>query len=249
MPPIDTTSLPISESQLIHDALTLSQQLPISIKAALAFTEDGQLLLVTEKAERSQIQFIDPSAASLAFQEGSVDSGWLPPQTVRHGQTLKDSWVVQFYPPQKYPFSLQIDSQFCPLPDLEGAVSVTVPFPRLLFLAKGQSAYLWAVKQKTFNSKQRLYQVPLPNADSSGELCFGSNLKPSASIDTVERIWQTWWGGIFNHHTIGGKSKQHPQDIRWQLWESKGKKGYPVKDLVESRYETAQKAVEFVVGR
>lgn len=240
--------IPVVESQLVHDAMTLSQSLPVTIKAALAFTKDDQLLLITQDANRSRIQFVDPSAASLAFQEESNDSGWLPPQTVRHGKTLQDEWVVQFYPPQKYTLTLQIDRSFCPETDAVDTVDATVPFPGLLFIAKGYSAYLWAIKQKTFDSESRLYQAPLPNVDTSGQLCFGSNPKPVASLLNVQQIWETWWGGIFNHHTVMGKSKKHSSDVRWQLWESIGKRGYLIRDLEQSRYKTAQEAIESLIG-
>lgn len=237
------TSSSASESALIRAALTF--ELPVPFKAVLAFTNDDQLLLVGNDKERRRIKFVDPADCSVAFATSAQDSGWISNSTIRHGRTVQNSWIVQFYPPARYRIAVAIDSLFQPDGIEQDVVELQVPMPGFIFVGVGRNAYLWACTRKTFSPQMPLYQAPLPNVSNEGSLCFGTNTHPDASLETIDEIWQIWWDGIFNAHSVSGKSKRY-RDVRHALWEARTKKAYPSRDLVKIDKFTAAQAVEKV---
>jgi len=220
----------------------------IHAQAEIIFADDQLLYHSRGSKGEHQYKVISPTAVKLAFDPQEEDSGWLPPNTVRLGSSGDRQWLIQVHPPQRYTITLITDAQFRPTE--EEYVTLTVPLPGFIVFAIGAQVYLWAIKQ-TFKPEMTLYQPPLPNASSNGLLCFGQNEKPLASPQTIDRIWQTWWQGIFNRDQTNDKSKQFQHDVRWQLWDvaNSKKRRYPLKDLRPCRWKTCDEACDALLNR
>ncbi|MGG6265373.1 hypothetical protein ACQ4M3_24670 [Leptolyngbya sp. AN03gr2] len=234
-------------ADLIPELLADPPRPLIKAQAEIIFAEDQLLYHYRGQRGEHQYKVISPAAIKLAFDHQEDDSGWLPPTTVRLGKVGDQQWIIQVYPPQRYTLTLITDKSFRPV-DQE-RVTLTLPLPGFIVLAIGAQVYLWAIKQK-FEPTIALFQPPLPNASSNGLLCFGQNEKPLASSQTIERIWQTWWEGLFNSHQINGKSKQFDHDIRWQLWKvtTSKKRSYPLGDLHPCTWRTCEEACRSILN-
>jgi hypothetical protein len=87
-----------------------------------------------------------------------------------------------------------------------------------------------------------LFAAPLPNIDENGAICFGSNVVPKATTETIEEAWHIFLASPFTNHSVNGKSHKYPDDVREQLMRlvgepalspSKGRhRRYPIEDLV-----------------
>jgi len=80
-----------------------------------------------------------------------------------------------------------------------------------------------------------LFAAPLPNVSESGQICFGVNLPPRAAGEGIERAWSLFMKSTFTDHSVKGKSRKHPDDIRLSLQElaqARARK-YPAKDLIK----------------
>lgn len=220
----------------------------INAEAEIIFAEDQLLYHYRGKKGDHQYKVISPAAVKQAFDHQEEDSGWLPSNIVRLGKHGDRHWIIQVYPPQRYTLTLMVDSRFHPVD--EERVTLTLPLPGLILLAIEAQVYLWAIKQE-FEPAIALYQPPLPNAGSNGLLCFGQNEKPLANPQTIDRIWQTWWEGLFNSDQTNGKSKQFEQDVRWQLWKiaHSKKRSYPPSDLRPCTWKTCEEACLAILNR
>lgn len=235
-------------SNLIPELLADAPRPLINAQAEIIFAEDQLVYHYRGKKGEHQYKVISPSAIKLAFDHQEEDSGWLPANIVRLGKSGDRHWLIQVHPPQRYTLTLLLDSQFYPV-DQE-RVTLTLPLPGFVLFAIEAQVYLWAIKQ-SFEPTIALYQPPLPNAANNGLLCFGQNEKPLANSQTIDRIWQTWWEGLFNSHQTNGKSKQSEQDIRWQLWKiaNSTKRKYPLNDLRPCTWKTCDEACHAILNR
>ena len=118
---------------------------------------------------------------------------------------------------------------------------VRVPLPGLLMLrvtlGNDTPRYgVYAVKRRPTTLETPLFHAPLPNTDSRS-ICWGTVKKPSpeglASL-TLDEDWRLFLGSVFTNHSVGGKSKTHPADIRQKLiaLDRSQARTYPVRDLI-----------------
>lgn len=263
--------------QLLDPAL---QKAPLTgLKAQLLIFE-GQYLLHyrTEsgaEASAEKFKFISPEAVRLAFSASPVDSGWLGAGICRWGAVREGNWLVKFFPP-KDNYLLQLK-----LPDHQGqpktntASMIEVALPGLVFMGIGQNYYLWAIKEAEFRPEAHLYAAPLPNLYQDGRICWGQNLPPAVSAQTIETAWQLFISSEFSEHLVQGKSRAFSQDVRHQLLtlgeannptpvdensegkpshpkkkaRPKGERGYPLGDLVAYTEGWGSGATPATVGR
>ncbi len=145
--------------------------------------------------------------------------------------------VVEYRPPQKTALFL------------EGSESpVRVPLPGLLMLrittANDNPRYaIYAVNRRPSTLNAALYYAPLPNIGHS-DVCWGTVQKVSdaalASTDLTED-WRQLLGSPFTSHSVSGKSKTHPDDIRQKLisLEQRKSRVYSSRDLIKLNFTLA----------
>lgn len=75
--------------------------------------------------------------------------------------------------------------------DLGGQVSKVVPYPGLIFMATENGWHVFAYKKAGRpNLKTRLYQAPLFNVYTSGNICTGSVKLPDHGTDAPTSAWE-----------------------------------------------------------
>jgi hypothetical protein len=186
----------------------------------------GQFAVSYRERERIVRKLVSPEAVLQCFSQIPVDTGFLPPGTVRWGIAGGEEWAAKFIPPGRYSLSFANGNQ------------LTLPLPGFLFCGLGRSYYLWAVKTKQFAPELRLFHAPLPNINNSGGICFGNVSVPPASLSNLDRAWQVFIGSEFNQDLTQGKSKQHRKNAIAQLQAvaADGCQSYPRRDLVPCQY-------------
>jgi hypothetical protein len=247
------------------------------VDAELLFI-DGQLLYHhRNETGGHERYFISPSAARVAFLQGAFDTGWMDQSVVRYGDNGQP-WIVQFFPPGKHtiqlevtvdlmrtvdgaiahpslkpPFLVDEDTAHHSVPLAQNypqryIVTLTVWLPGMVSLVQGSKVYLWAVKTTVFEPDALLFHVPIPNVFQSGSLCFGQE-RPVITPNTVNRLWQRWWGNAFNADLANQKSVKYPTDIRLQLIQlHMTKKRYPLKDLVSFGERSLDAVVQSLIN-
>jgi PRTRC genetic system protein B len=125
---------------------------------------------------------------------------------------------------------------------------VEISMPALAFFGYGLQYYLWAFKDRELSGNTELFAAPLPNVDSNGAICFGKNPVPKASAQTIGEAWRLFLASPFTGHSVNGKSRKYPDDIREQLTRlaKHPHRRYPLADLV-SCHRTVGAALDWIL--
>jgi PRTRC genetic system protein B len=213
--------------------------------AALLFIcGDQYLFRYRTNASRNGVvyKFVSSAAVRAAFAEETIETNWLPMNARRWGIGKRGEWIVITFPPQKHRFSFVTENKET------GTMTLELPMPALAFFGYDQRYYVWAFTDAELKGETNLFAAPLPNVDANGAICFGSNLVPKASARTIEEAWRIFLASLFTNHSVNGKSRKHPDDVRKQLLrlaETKRRR-YPSDDLV-SLNRTANMVIEWMV--
>lgn len=188
-------------------------------------------------------KFVSPASVRAAFAEETIDTTWLPPTARRWGIGKNGEWILVTHPPQRYGFAFQMSEQE------EKATTFELPMPALAFLGYGQKYYVWAFKNKELTGDTKLFAAPLPNVDANGAICFGRNVVPKASAQSIEDAWQLFLTSPFTGHAVNGKSRAYPDDVRKQMNRliAGQQRRYPLWDLV-SLNRTANMALDWTLS-
>jgi hypothetical protein len=113
---------------------------------------------------------------------------------------------------------------------------------------KNPHYYLYAVKKRPVSLDVELFHAPLPNIYTGGNICWGSVKKVSdeaLSGSSLAEDWQRLLGTRFGDHSVSGKSRQFPRDIRKVFidMEKRNARVYRKSDLIP-----AKKTLEQVLG-
>jgi Prokaryotic E2 family D len=197
---------------------------------ALLFTR-GMYILYCRTGRELIPKGLSPETLRAAFVGEPVDSGWLSPDVKRCGSGPTGPFAVKFIPPGKHTLRLSTGDPSKPL-------VVSVPLPGLVFAGVNTSLggtqatyYVWAIQEEEFDPTAALFQVPLTNVYDDGRICFGENHPPKAARETIDRAWRLFIDSLFTGEMAGGKSRQHPQDVRSYLIALNEADRYPVEDL------------------
>jgi hypothetical protein len=132
---------------------------------------------------------------------------------------------------------------------LEGSDEpLRVPLPGLIRIRACQAGapqyQLYAVKRRPKTLTAPLYHAPLPNVFSSGSICWGSVPQALPKGASLTDDWARLLGSPFGSHAVGGKSRQHRDDIRALLLKiaADNKRVYPTGDLM-----AVEKTLEHVI--
>ena len=227
------------------DQMTLAHLSPMSADetAALLFICGDQYLFRYRTKEGSiAYKFVSSAAVRAAFAEETIDTNWLPINVRRWGIGKRGEWIIITYPPQKHRFS------FVSADDERKAMTLEVPMPALAFFGYDQRYSVWAFKDAELKGDTNLFAAPLPNVDSNGTICFGSNLVPKASAKSIEDAWRIFLASPFTNHSVNGKSRKYPDDVRKQLTQlaEHRRRRYPIDDLV-SLNRTANMVIDWTL--
>ena len=208
--------------------------------AALLFVcGDQYLFRYRGKNGTLAYKFVSPASVRAAFAEERIDTAWLPPSARRWGIGGQGEWLLLAFPPQRYHLAVE------EVGDEQLPTHRVLPMPALAFLGYGQRYYVWAFKERVLHGKTNLFAAPLPNVDERGAICFGNNSVPKASAQTIESAWSLFLTSPFSSHSVNGKSRRYPNDVRqqWLHLTQGNHPRYPRADLVDIRC-TADAALE-----
>jgi len=175
---------------------------------------------------------VDPSQIAQALAEkAQFDTGILSENTICVKVEGVRRLVAAYRPSQRT--ALLIEGSAEPF---------RVPLPGLIMirlLTGGTSVKYWvfAAKKRTLTADTALFHAPTPNVYGEGAVCWGSVPKVSqaalAASDLAED-WALFFGSTFTPHSVHGKSKSEPNDIRRKLagLDAAKAKRYPLFDLV-----------------
>jgi len=225
--------------------MDLAHLTPMSLDetAALLFIcGDQYLFRYRTKDTGIAYKFVPPAAVRAAFAEEMIETNWLPQNARRWGMGKIGEWIVIAHPPQKHRFLFVTED------DAGKTIPFDVPMPGLAFFGYGQRYYVWAFKDAELKGDTNLHAAPLPNVDANGAICFGSNVIPKASAQTIGEAWRIFLASPFTNHSVNGKSRKFPDDVRKQLIElvEHRRRRYPLDDLV-SLNRTANMVIEWTV--
>jgi hypothetical protein len=85
-----------------------------------------------------------------------------------------------------------------------------------------------------------LYHAPLPNVSENG-VCWGTVMQPSMEelrSASLSPDWRQFLGSPFGNHTVNGKSRKFPKDLRKLYMALENKDKYPRNDLVAIKNRT-----------
>ena len=133
---------------------------------------------------------------------------------------------------------------------LEGSDEpLRVPLPDLILIRSlrdgGTPSYqVFATKGRPETLDTPLFHVPLPNTYGSGQVCWGNVRLDGVTTGTsLAAGWDNLLGTRFGSHSVGGKSKTHPDDVRKMLIDLNSnlrRRVYPRSDLIPAKKTLAQ---------
>lgn len=211
--------------------------------AALLFICGDQYLFRYRTKETGiAYKFVSPAAVRAAFAEETIETNWLPSNARRWGMGKIGEWIVIAHPPQKHRFLFVAED------DAAKTISLDVSMPGLAFLGYAQRYHVWAYKDAELKGDTNLYAAPLPNVDANGAICFGGNVIPKVSANSIGEAWRIFLTSPFTNHSVNGKSKKFPDDVRKQLLRlaDRRRRCYPLDDLV-SLNRTANMVIDWTV--
>lgn len=107
-----------------------------------------------------------------------------------------------------------------------------LPMPGLVFvcLPGRQPPYVFASTRRPTKPEDQLFHCPTFNVFASGRVCTGTHAFPSDPARVPEEFFRSYFSATGD--TARGRSRKYPEDVG-QLWEElKGRKEYPMDDLV-----------------
>jgi len=200
---------------------------PNNVHAGLVFTDDGQIIYCSQDKLGIQRKGLAPETIANVFAKAPVWSGYLPRDAWCWGKANGAEWIAIAIAP-----SVQT------LMFVEGnrTTRLTIPLPSLVFAGTRLDYYVWAVSENDCarDPRNAAYHAPFPNVNDKGLVCFGTNILPPCSPQTIHEAWQLFLNSPFNTHSIGNKSQKFPDDIR-ELWQELSREkieSFPSDDLV-----------------
>jgi len=190
---------------------------------------------------------IDPEQLAMQLATNiRLDTGLLSPNTIYVGQEGVNKVVVEHRPRKKTGIFLEGSDE-----------AIVIPLPDMILFRrssdKGHPHYrIFAAKGRPDSLDAALWHVPLPNVYSDGRICWGS-VKTLQNQDTsttsLDADWRTFLGTPFGNHSVSGKSKSQPQDIRKRYIDMEKRKSrvYAKSDLMPTRH-TIQSVIDSLLS-
>jgi len=174
---------------------------PFNYLAALYFLDSGHLLYRRPLSGGGyQSKFVSLVDAAAAFTQKDIDTGWLPAGVVRWGTCSEGEYFVYSAPAQKVTLAMTKAG--------DDPQDLTVPIPRTVLLGVGATYYLWAVQTKVFDPNADAFHAPFPNVYDDGHICWGQNRPGPAAPMSARKVWELFFGSLFNQDLAAGKSQK-----------------------------------------
>lgn len=217
----------------------------------------GQYLLHYKEGVRERFKLLTPTALRAAFNGQPVDSGWLPPGTVRWGEGARGKFVARWMPPAVHRLLIEVDVQEPAKKRRKNkgkrtqVEEVRVPLPGLVMLGVAHTYSIWAVPGSSFDGASPVFHAPLSNVYENGGICWGSAQPPEVSVETFGQACALFFSSTFNDHLMGRRCRSFPNDVRVHLLQlaSSGATEYPEGELLpyEHRYAGTAGTISEVV--
>jgi hypothetical protein len=198
-------------------------------------------VMMQKRTEHGMSEYpVDPEQVALALSEKvGFNSGLLSENSLLVRTVGVQKTVVEFRRGQKT--GLWLDGSDNP---------IRVPLPPLVLIRttsenKNPHYHIYAVKKRPVSLDVDLFYAPLPNVYTNGNICWGSVKKVSdeaLSGSSLTEDWQRLLGTRFGDHSVSGKSKQFPRDIRKAFidMEKRNARVYRKSDLIPIKKTLAQ---------
>lgn len=161
-----------------------------------------------------------------------LHSGFLPSNVLAWGIERQDERVVWYVSRGRYEIKVRQNGR---------VTLLHIPLPAAVFVGKGTTYHVFAVKQRPKTPTTHLYHFPAPNVSDSGHICHGSATFPPASIANMPAAWQTFVQSAFSPHSIQGCCKSEPQNVihLWQKLHETQAKRFPKRELIQCNRQLA----------
>lgn len=186
----------------------------------LDFYDTAVIMTQTDEAGRITSHPVAVQDVVSACTEVTLASGFLPPHTLFWKQQAQTT-TLGVYVPARY-WQVRTEKK-----------RYQIPMPPLVFVGRGRSYSIYAVKKRPSVPHTPLFHLPAPNVFDTGNICVGNTPFPACSARTLDQALTLFWeGSNFNSHLSQKKCNSYPRDVR-QLWRQlDGKKRFPLSELV-----------------
>jgi hypothetical protein len=172
---------------------------------------DGRYLFQWREQGIDRYKYLAPEAVAAAFAAEPLDTGWLPPNTLRAGRGAQGEFYLQVIPAGRHLIRVLFAGGKAPQ-------CVAVPLPTLLWAGYGRHYACWAVAEREPIPTSRLHYPPLPNLFHHTGVCWGANTPPAVTASGMQVAWRLFIAeSFFNGNAVDGRSRAHPDDVRQQL--------------------------------
>ena len=194
-------------------------QLIKQAQALLIFLQDSAVFTISEDGH-TYIKQIDFTNLIEILGQKDFQSDWhLHPNLSLHKVCLYNGQILTVSSVLPSQYLLRFDN-----------FSLNVPLPGAVIVHRQSRLWIFAYKgQLSLNSQ--LYQFPLPNINSDGQVCWGSVSSPNKDTATM---WANFISSKFNYDLSGGKSLSRSNSIVGKLIDISQSLAtvYPEQDLV-----------------
>lgn len=220
--------------------------IPFGAEAALYFLP-GQYVLQYSASGCQAVKFLGPKAVAAAFSKEAVDSGWLPPGTIRAGVSNAGHYLITFHPPAVREIFVEWGNG-----SRRKIATWRVALPALVVAGIRSAYYVWAVSNfaGTVHPDLKIARAPFPNLNNLGLVCFGANPHLQVQNGGFARTLETFWAAPFSDHQTNGKCSSEPADVRKLLKQLHDQKAteFPAGEL-QPMGATLDSAVDRLINR
>jgi hypothetical protein len=201
--------------------MQMIEKLVQQARAILLFEENSSTFILKEAGEVS-IKQIDLPSLLKSIQQTDYQSDWYLSnlKLLKICQQREKTLTISSLPPSIY--ELKIDDD-----------RLRLPLPGVIIVHCDRQLWLYAYKGRDLSLSSPLYNYPLPNISSTGQVCWGKVLPETNS---PEAIWSSYINSKFNQDYQDKKSKAFPHNIIKQLQTVSQSLNiaYPEQDLIAS---------------
>lgn len=197
-------------------------------QAQLTFTKETVWLTRFDTNGRPTTTYpIALEDAAKSFQQVTVTSGFLPPETLFWSERDGKPRVGIYLPPQTRTLNFAIGAR---------GVRLQVPLPGFVFSGEGLNYFLFAATERPRTEGSKLFHAPLPNVNPDGSICAGTVKFPPCTPASIHKAADLFFESGFNHDLSGGKLRSPGKGTTlFQFLQSLQKKRtFPAQQLVGS---------------
>lgn len=203
--------------------LPASNQPPFGAQAALYFLDNNnQALFCRYDNGGIHSKLVGLADIQAAVTGSEFDSGWISHEMLRFGNSPAGRWEVTAHAARVV--SLSLDDE-----------TITIPVPKTIMICHGTLVRVFAVADEEVTPETKMYIFPLPHVGEDGSICWGSVTRKDQMAPG--ELLNLFLASGFSAHSVGGKSRKYPDDIRRMLraLSEKHATKYPVGDLMQLR--------------